>query len=113
VLQLLLSGGYMSNLNEDLELEADLELRVRVRESETIPIQIPKDTLESLRKVAAQRDMPLEALLKFYIGKCLRQDLSQLFANQVLDSTAKVLAIHHHSDDEVAQILQEIRLESK
>ena len=49
MLQLVLSGGYMSNLNEDLELEADLELRVRVRESETISIQIPKDTLESLR----------------------------------------------------------------
>jgi len=54
--------------------------------------------------------MPLDALLKFYIGKCLRQDLSQQFANQVLDSTAKVLARHHHSEAEVIQILQEIRL---
>jgi len=103
----------MSNLDEDLELEADLELRVRPRESEGISMQIPKDTLASLRKVAAQRDMPLEALLKFYIGKGLRQDLSQLFANQVLDAAAKVLARHHHSEDEVAQILHEIRLESK
>lgn len=66
----------MSNLNEELEL------RVRPRESETVSIRIPKDTLEDLKKVAIQRDMPLEALLKFYIGKCLRQDLSQLFANQ-------------------------------
>ncbi len=101
----------MSNLDEDLELQA--ELKVRPRDSEMIAIQIPKDTLESLKKVAAQRDLPTEALLKFYIGKCLRQDLSQLFANQVLDSTAKVLAKYHHSEDEVAQILQEIRLESK
>jgi hypothetical protein len=57
--------------------------------------------------------MSLSALLKFYIGKCLRQDLSQVFANRVLDSTAKVLARHHHSEEEVAQILNEIRLESK
>ncbi|MGF1496266.1 MAG: hypothetical protein ACFB8W_05510 [Elainellaceae cyanobacterium] len=103
----------MSNLNEDLDLESDLELRVCPRETETISIDIPKDTLESLKKVATQRDMSLNALLKFYIGKSLRQDLSQVFANQVLDSTAKVLARHHHSEEEVAQILQEIRLESK
>jgi hypothetical protein len=102
----------MSNPDQDFELETDLELRVHPRESETIPLQIPSDTLRSLYKVAAQRDMPLDALLKFYIGKCLRQDLSQLFANQVLDSTAKVLAKYHHSDDEVAQMLKEIRQES-
>lgn len=103
----------MSDLDESFELVEDWELRVRPRESETVSIQIPKDTLESLRKVAAQRDMSLEALLKFYVGKCLRQDLSQLFASQVLDSTAKVLARYHHTEDEVAKILQEIYLESQ
>jgi hypothetical protein len=103
----------MNNLNEEMELGEDLELRVHPREAETISIQIPKDTLESLRKIAAQRDTSLEALLKFYIGKCLRQDVSQMFANQMLDSTAKVLARYHHSEDEVAQILQEIRSESQ
>jgi len=86
--------------------------KVDHHQSETVSIAIPSDTLASLRKVAAQRDMSLEALLKLYIGKGLRQDLSHLFANQMLDSTAKVLARYHHSDDEVAQILQEIRLES-
>jgi hypothetical protein len=103
----------MSNLDESFELAENLELRVHPRESKIVSTQIPKDTLESLKKVANQRDIPLDALLKFYIGKCLRQDLSQLFANQVLDSTAKVLARHHHSQDEVTQILQEIRLESQ
>jgi len=78
-----------------------------------VPIQIPKETLESLKKVAIQRDMPLDALLKFYIGKGLRQDLSQLFANQVLDSTAKVLARYHPSEEAIAQLSQEIRLESQ
>jgi len=103
----------MSNLDDDLELEQELELKVHPRESETVSIQIPSGTLESLKKAAIQRDMPLDALLKFYIGKSLRQDLSQLFANQLLDSTAKILARYHHSEAEVAQILQEIQLESK
>jgi hypothetical protein len=53
-----------------------LELRVRQREAETLSIEIPKDTLESLKQVAAQRDMPLKALIKLCIGKGLRQDLS-------------------------------------
>lgn len=65
----------MSKLDNDLG--ESLELSVRPRESEPVSIQIPKDTLESLKKVANQRDMPLEALLKFYIGKCLRQNLRQ------------------------------------
>ncbi|XHX80425.1 MAG: hypothetical protein RBJ76_10995 [Stenomitos frigidus ULC029] len=103
----------MNNLDDSLELEAALELKIRPREAETISLRIPKDTLALLKKVAEQRDMALDALLKLYIGKCLRQDLSQLFANEVLDSTAKVLARHHHSQEEVTQILQEIRLESK
>lgn len=103
----------MSNLEDAFELAENLELKVRPREAETISLQIPKDTLESLRKVAAQKEMSLEAVLKSYVGKCLRQELSQLFANQVLDSTAKVLARYHHTEDEVAQILQEIRLEAQ
>jgi hypothetical protein len=100
----------MNNLNEELEL-GDLELKIHLRDSESISISIPKDTLESLKKIATQRDMSTEALLRFYIGKCLRQDLSQMFTNQVLDSTAKVLARYHHSEAEVNQILQEIRSE--
>lgn len=64
----------MSNFNDDLD--SNLELRVRPREAETLAIEIPKDTLESLKKVAEQRDMPLQALIKLYIGQGLRQDLS-------------------------------------
>jgi hypothetical protein len=62
------------------DLEQDLELKVRPRDADTVSLRIPKDTLESLRRVAQQKGMSLEALLKFYIGKCLRQDLSQLFS---------------------------------
>jgi hypothetical protein len=73
--------------------------------------ELISEALESLHKVAKQKDMSLEALLKLYIGKCLRQDLSQLFAEQVLQSTEKVLKNHGQSETEVAQILNEIRAE--
>lgn len=42
-----------------------------------VSIGIPKDTLEALEKVAKKKDLPLKALLKFYVGQGLRNDLSQ------------------------------------
>ena len=58
--------------------DEEFELRLRPRVTETVSIEIPADTLESLNKVAASRDMSMEALLKFYIGQSLRQDLAKL-----------------------------------
>lgn len=84
-------------------------LRFRPRPTETVQLEIPTDTLASLRKVAAQRDMSQEALLKFYIGQGLRQELSHLFAERVLETMAQVLARHLQSEEEVAAILREIR----
>ena len=48
--------------------EEALKLHIRPRETDTVSIEIPRDTLESLRKVAASRDMSYQAVLKFYIG---------------------------------------------
>ena len=84
-------------------------MRFRPREVETVSIEIPKDTLESIKKVAAIRDMSFKALLKFYIGQGLRQDLSRLFADRVLDKTAEVLAKHFQSEEEVSAIMREIQ----
>ena len=56
--------------------------------------------------------MSIEALLKFYIGQGLRQDLAKAFSERVLARTAEVLTRHLDSPDEVSEILQEIRLES-
>jgi hypothetical protein len=51
-------------------------LRVHPRPSEEVTVAIPVDTLGVLREVAETRDMSLEALLRFYIGQGLRQDLA-------------------------------------
>ncbi len=92
--------------------EEKLSLKLKSRPSETVSISIPTDTLKSLQKVANCRDMSLEALLKFYIGKGLRQDLSKLFSEHLIDSTAQVLARHIQSEEEVLNIIREIQEET-
>lgn len=92
--------------------EEELKLQLRPRPKETVSIDIPKDTLESIKKVAASRDMSLEALLKFYIGQGLRQDLETLFSNRLLEATAQVLARHIESEEEISTIIQEIRTQA-
>lgn len=79
------------------------------RPSETVAVEIPTDTLVSLKQVAETRDMTEQALLKFYIGNGLRQDLSKLFSDRVLEMTQKVLSKHLKSEEEVRRIMQEIR----
>jgi hypothetical protein len=89
--------------------EETLQLHLKPRPVETLSIQIPKDTLDSLKKIAVSRDMPVEALVKFYIGQALRQDLTKLFSERVLESTAEVLSHYIQSEAEISQIIQEIR----
>ena len=54
-------------------------LKFHPRETEKVAIKIPKDALNDLERVAANRDMSARALLKFYIGQGLRRDMAQFF----------------------------------
>ena len=92
--------------------EEEFTLQLHPRIQEKVSLDIPTDTLASLKKVAASRDMSCEALLKLYIGQGLRQDLAKLFSNRVLEATAQVLAKHIASEAEISDILQEIRTET-
>jgi len=92
--------------------EEEPQLSVRPRETDVVTLAIPKDTLASLRQVATQREMSEQALLKFYIGQGLRQDLARLFGDRVLATTAHVLARHLQSDEAIAAIMREIREEA-
>jgi hypothetical protein len=74
--------------------EEEFKLHIQPRPTEIVSLEIPKDTLESLNRVAASRDMSLQALLKFYIGQGLRQDIAKLFGDRVLETAAEVLAKH-------------------
>lgn len=92
--------------------EDSFEVRLNPRPSEILHLQIPADTLASLEKVAASRDMSLQALLRLYVGQGLRHDLARLYSDRVIEKTAYVLARHLPSEDEVAAILREIQLEA-
>ncbi|MCP3956602.1 MAG: hypothetical protein GY719_01985 [bacterium] len=88
------------------------ELRIRPRETETVSLKVPRDTLASLDRVAAHRDMSRHALLKLYVGQGLRQDLSRQYAERVMATAATVLARHLESREEASEILREIQAES-
>ena len=92
--------------------EEGFELRLRSRASKPVTVHIPADTLASLEKIAANRDMSGEALLKLYVGQSMRQDLAKLSADRVMEKTEQVLRQHIRSNDEVSAILKEIRVES-
>ncbi|BAZ15230.1 hypothetical protein NIES4071_71020 [Calothrix sp. NIES-4071] len=63
----------------------EVQLNFHPRPTETVSIKIPTDTLQSLQKIAAVKDMSVEALLKFYIGQCLRQDLAKQFSGRLME----------------------------
>ena len=60
----------------------EVDLAFRPRATEKISIEIPKDVLDSLKQVAANRDMSVQALLKSYIGQGSRQMTSLMWAAQ-------------------------------
>ena len=92
--------------------ESEIKLQLRPRTAETVSLNIPIDTLASLEKIATNRDMSVEALLKFYIGQGLREDLAKVFSERLLDKTAQVLARHLESAEEISTIIREIQAET-
>lgn len=98
--------------NPESESEEKFGLTFRSRATEEISIAVPKDALASLKQVAVHRDMSVQALLKFYIGHGLRQDIAHLFGTRVLETTEAVLARHLQSEEEVRSIIREIRTET-
>ena len=71
-----MKGNYMNQIEEDIKLQ------IKPRATEAILLQIPVDAMRSLEEVAASRDMSIDALLKFYIGKGLREDKAKLFSDR-------------------------------
>jgi hypothetical protein len=72
------------------EVDGELvEVNWRPRETESVPMDLPKTVIASLEKVAASRDMSIDALLKLYIGQSLRRDLSDLRVIQKIDTAVE------------------------
>jgi hypothetical protein len=98
--------------NQTPKTEEGFDLKIRSRDSKPVTLHIPVDTLESLEKIAAGRDMSLKALLKLYIGQAMRQELARSSTDRVLEKTEQVLRQHIKSEEEVSAILKQIRVET-
>jgi hypothetical protein len=90
----------------------EAELQNPTRPTEVITLKIPVDTIVAIKKVAVSRHMPYEALIKYYIGQGLREDLAQLLYDRIFETIPEVLARHIASDDEVRAIIEEIQAEA-
>lgn len=91
----------------------DFELKIKPRISEIVSIEIPLDTLKHLKSIANTKNMSLESLIKFYIGKNLREEISQQFSTKLLNSTLKVLTKYIPSESQREEIIREIKSEVK
>lgn len=89
--------------------EEGIRLTPRSRPSAEVSLRLPLDVLASLDQIAPTRSMSRDALLRFYIGQGLRQDLAKRFGDRVLERTKEVLTQRLQSEEEAAAILQEIR----
>lgn len=63
--------------------EEGFELKFYPEEKEEITISVPKLTFEALEKIAERKDLPLKAVIKFYIGQGMRHDLTQEEAKEL------------------------------
>ncbi len=81
------------------------------RLSEEISVKMPSDAVHQLELIASEKEMSLQALVRFYIGQGLRQDISRRFSEQVLNKTREVLTQHNISEEELTAIIREIKSE--
>lgn len=102
----------MKKPEEKIMADEGFELRLHPRPGEDILVRVPHDALVSLQKVAENRGMSVEALVRLYVGQGLRNDLAKQFGERVIEKTAQVLSRNLTSEEEISAILQEIRVES-
>ncbi len=101
----------MQEENKTLVTPEGYTLKYREQETVELKLDIPKKVLNSLERVAAKRNLPLEAVVKFYIGQGLRLDVVNLFSGNILEKTEEVLSRHIQSKEEVSEILREIKID--
>lgn len=102
----------MNKIDESVVTQEGFELKFRQRPVVIVAVQMPNDVVASMERVATGRDMSVEALVKLYVGQGLRQDLARMFGDRVLETTAQVLTRHIQSEEEVSEIIREIRFQT-
>lgn len=74
----------MREKDKNLVTPEGFELKFYERESAEVKLNIPKDVLETLQKIADQKEMSVESVLKFFIGQGLRNELDSKSASELL-----------------------------
>jgi hypothetical protein len=65
----------MREKNKTLVTPEGYKLTFRERESVEVKLNIPKDVLKTLEKIAEKKNLSVESVLKFFIGQGLRNEL--------------------------------------
>jgi hypothetical protein len=86
-----------------------VNLILRRRPSQMVSIRVPKDTLEQLKLVAAQKELGYQSLLKLYIGEGLRRDLTEIDRENLIAKTTAVLRRHISDEKKVAAIVRSLK----
>jgi hypothetical protein len=78
----------MKNENK-IVTEEGFVLKPYPRKTKEVSINISVDTIELLENVAKRKDLPLKALLKFFISQGLRQELTPQEASELFRKRMK------------------------
>jgi len=74
-------------------------MNIYERESVDIKLNIPKDVVESLEKIAKKRDLSVESVLKFFIGQGLRKELGPKETSRLAKERLKAIRDLRKSTD--------------
>lgn len=86
----------MREKNKNLLTPEGFEPKFYERESAEIKLNIPKDVLGTLQKIADEKEVSVESVLKFFIGQGLRKELNPKTAS---DSARKRLNSRKNSEE--------------
>ena len=79
----------MQEKNKTLVTPEGYTIAFRERESVEVKINIPKDVLECLEAIAKKKNLSVESVLKFFIGKGLRNELDEKSAKKLFQKRMK------------------------
>ena len=89
----------MQQVNREIEEVEEVEFKPRPRPTQDLAIQLPRTVVEMLERVAAERDMSVHELVKFYLGRALREDWQAFFPDVVSPAAQELLHRRRTSPD--------------
>jgi len=79
------------------------------RKKMMVSLRMPEDVVENLKRIAPLKGMSgYQALIKYYVGMGLRQDLETLWLQEVPERIQGILAKHGLTNDVQDELLKEL-----